>query len=643
LNESATQQVGEIKRYQKSIDDIETFYIVEAVLKSKNKNPLLSPESRQETASNPQGSGAGSYTWKDFFGLIPKFIRLIIRLATKLFPNIQKFLNLIRNPVKFITDIIISKLGDDFGREIPKFGFFGKDFLQQLTEAKTYVDELREAKGIPDRIRAIKRRLESFLNTSLIKNYVFIGDDGVGRFVLDGSSLLTLFGSAPILQGLPSISFGLQTNFSSLISSQPQPPIKLIFSINRNLRGKSLGKGDLLGNTLESVNEKLENSSLLKNGLSPSGPLYVKNEIITSAGGTQSIEELSIRYSTGVFREDVIYEYIYLTEEIENLISEAESLIDLGDSESISQATRILEEALAVSPNRKNKLVQDKLDSLKKLQGLFFTQPLLDFMLNFVALPLKVIIGIIKYILNFFKSLANPFELPGKIIDFISFKWLIDFFNPISKNSMFAMAGILFDIQTFFQVWLPSLKAGTKSKYDLNEILKLPWVTFPTYTKDEFYAKTFGSELTAPRVKFPIPVPAMIVSSLLCLIEALINAFIDFIWSILGMVDPETGKWIVIKPPYLKICKNSNNRISPNDIMKLLSISVPDLSNPETGATGSEKNPSLVDSDDTTFNFTYNVLTSDGRSVQDLNREELDKFMEENENLIYTFNFDTSE
>jgi hypothetical protein len=211
---------------------------------------------------------------------------------------------------------------------------------------------------------------------------------------------------------------------------------------------------------------------------------------------------------------------------------------------------------------------------------------------------------------------------------------------------MFAMAGILFEIQTFFQVWLPSLKAGSKPSYDLNEILKLPWVTFPTYSKDEFYAKMFGAELTAPPIKFPIPVPVLIVSSLLCLMEAIINSFIDFIWAIFGMVDPESGKWIVIKPPYIKICKDSNNRISPKDVVKLLNMTVPDLSNPVSGATGTAKNPSLTDddeSDENTFNYTYNILTSDGRSVTQLNREELDKFMEENANLSYTFNFNDSE
>jgi hypothetical protein len=62
----------------------------------------------------------------------------------------------------------------------------------------------------------------------------------------------------------------------------------------------------------------------------------IKNEILSQAGGIQTIEEVSIQYSTGEFKEGVKYDYIYLTEDIEALIKEADSLIDIGDSESLN-------------------------------------------------------------------------------------------------------------------------------------------------------------------------------------------------------------------------------------------------------------------------------------------------------------------
>ena len=246
------------------------------------------------------------------------------------------------------------------------------------------------------------------------------------------------------------------------------------------------------------------------------------------------------------------------------------------------------------------------------------------------------------YILNFFKSLTNPFQLPVKIIQFLTFTWLIEFFNPTSPNSMLAMSDILFDIKKFFTEWLPGLTSGTKTTFDMSEIIKLPWMTFPTFKLEELKSMLFGSGLPGGvSVKFPIPIPVLILSSILCLIEAIINSFIDFIWAIFGLVDPESGRWIVIKPPYLKLCKDSNKSISPKDILKLLNLSTPDMGSGKTGS-GIAKNPSVTDddqSDESSFNFIYDIKTSDGRSIMDLDDEELKDFMEKNKDIQYTFNF----
>ena len=636
--ESQTQEVAQIYRYQRFVDDVETYYIVEAVLKSKNTNPLLSENDKNNNSGSNKGrnkGGGGSYTWTDIFRVIPKFIRLVIRIATKLIPEIQKFLNLIRNPASFITDIIIAKLGDDFGRDVPKFGFFSKDFIDQLKQLKSYTQQLKNSKGDLAKIQVTKQRLNSFLNASLLKNYVTIDDNGKGRFILDGSATIRLFGDAPILKGLPGITFGLETNLSSLISTEPKAPFKLIFSLDRFASSSSKTLPEFLGLTSDNINKQIQDSNLYNTNLK--GPLVVKNEIKTEAGGIQTIEEVSIQYSTGVFKEGVDYTYIYLTEEVIKLVQEADELQSIGDSESIGKAIKILEEAERIDSN--NKLIKEKLGSLRRLQSVFTTQPLLDFMLNLVTLPLKVIIGIIKYILDFFKSLTNPFTLASKIIKFLTFTWLLDFFNPISKNSMFAMAGILFDIQTYFTVWLPSLKTKAKSSYDLNDIIKLPWIKFPTYTHEQYYAITFGSGLPGGiNVKFPISIPVLILNSILCLIEAIINSFIDLVWAVLGLVDPESGRWIVIKPPYISLCKASNNDLSPKDIVNLLNLTLPDMSQGETGG-GIAKNPSLNDDAGNTFNFIYDIKTSDGRSVLELDQQELDKFMDQNKDLQFTFNF----
>jgi hypothetical protein len=632
-SESVTQQVEQIYRFQRRIDDVETFYIVEAVLKSQNQNPLESAGDAADRAgsggSGSGGRGGGSYTWKNIFGVIPKFIRLAIRIATKLFPAIQQFLNLIRNPASFVTDIIIAKLGDDFGTDVPKFGFFSKEFLDQLKQLKQLVTSIKNNRFNPQNLQVARRQLKLFLNSSLLKNYVFVDDLGRPKFLLDGAATIKLFGDAPILQGLPSIVFGIETNLGSLATPEPKVPFKLIFGINRVGSGSNKSLPAFLGITDDNLNRQIAASALVNSALNPGVPFSVKNEIVTGAGGVQTLEEVSIEYSTGAFKAGVDYTYIYLTEEVVKLLMEAEALESNGDSDSIKQAIALLEEAQSYGTN--NKLINEKLAALRKLEAAFSSQPIFDFMLNLVCLPLKVIIGIIKFILNFFKSLTNPFSLPGQIVNFLTFKWMLDFFSPISPNSMFAMAGILFDIEKFFSVWLPGLQSGTKLSYDMNEIISLPWVTWPTFELEQFRAIS------------KVPIPILILSTILCLIEAIINCFIDFIWAILGLVEPLNGKWIVIKPPYINLCKDLNLNPSAKDIAKILDLSISDITPvTSTASVNTAKNPSVTDEDeldDNTFNFLFDVDVSDGRKKTSLNQEELDKFIEANEGVQFKFNF----
>jgi hypothetical protein len=221
--------------------------------------------------------------------------------------------------------------------------------------------------------------------------------------------------------------------------------------------------------------------------------------------------------------------------------------------------------------------------------------------------------------MDVFMSFANPFELPGKIIDFVSFKWMLDFFNPTSKNSMFAMAGILFDVQTFLTVWLPSLEAGTMDKFDLSKIIKLPWIPkLPTYDKEQFRSLIYGLEGGGK----PRMIPLMMLNSILCLIEAIINCFIDFVWGLLGL-------GALIPPPHIRLCKNGNDDLSPKDIMDLLNGDYFD-----EGITQAANN----DNPSPNYNFVYNIKTSDGRDIRELNRVELDKWIEENKDLQFIFN-----
>jgi hypothetical protein len=120
-------------------------------------------------------------------------------------------------------------------------------------------------------------------------------------------------------------------------------------------------------------------------------------------------------------------------------------------------------------------------------------------------------------------------------------------------------------------------------------------------------------------------IPIMMVSSILCLIEGIINGFIDFVWGLLGL-------GALIPPPHIKLCKDSNGDLSPKDIMDLLNGKYFDdaISAASKGKVG-------VEPEGSNYNFVYNIKTSDGRDVRDLNQIELDKWMEENKDLQFIF------
>ena len=602
------QDIEQIYRYMITEDDTETYYIVEGILSSNNKRKLNTPSGANGGSGG--SSGAGDYSLPDVTGAIPVFIELLIDILTKLVPAIQQLMTLIKNPPKFITDIIIAKLGDNFGSEAEKFGFFSKPFLD---DAK----KLSQIKGSSSSNQNKINQMKDFIKNSRLKNYFHVNNLGEPRFILDGIAAIGLFGDAPMLSGLPGIKFGIETKIGSLASLDPKIPFNLVFNGPKPSSLKSIP--DLSGMTSDDINRQvtpdsmISKSSLANTNFTPK--LEVKNEIKTQVGDTISIEEVSIQYSTGIFKEGVDYTYIYVTEYVKKLIDDAQSYQDQGD---LPKAISSLQEAARLDPQ--NNFIKDNLDQLLKISDGLGSQPILDFILNFVTLPIKVVFGIIKYIMDFFKSLTNPFELPGKISDFVSFKWMLDFFNPVSKNSMFAMAGLLFDIKTFLTVWLPSLESGSMNSFDLNKIIKLPWVLkLPTYNKKQFKTLIYGIDGGG----VPRMIPIMMLSSILSLIEGIMNGFIDFIWKLLGIE-------AIIPPPYINLSKDTNGNLSPKDIMDLLNGNYFSSDISSSGSTG-------VSSQSSKTNFVYEVKTSDGRDVKDLNQFELDKWMDENKDLQFIF------
>ena len=592
----ANQDIEQIYRYMTSEDDTETYYIVEGVLSSKNKNPISSIIDQAEGSIG----GGGNYHIKDAIKAIKPFISLMIQIFTKLFPAIDLLLDLIKNPSTFILDIVTDKFGTGVG--LSHFGFFSKDFINDLKK----VGSKSKTNPTPSDVKEMK----SYVKNSSLKNYVYITDAGVAKFILDGVSSVKLFGD---LIKLPGLKFGLKVQLSSLLTNNPQIPFLPILGGSVPSTDKTLA--EILGISHDIINQQMK-LSVLANSTSYSSNLS-SNTFTTQAGSNVYSEDISIQYSTGVYIPGVDYTYIYVTDYVRGLLVKAGEYEDQGDYPSAIDA---LNDAQKSDPN--NQFIKDKISELKKLlakslEGLALAgiQPILNFVLSMVTLPLKLVLGIVQYIMDFFKGLTNPFELPSKIVDFVSFKWMSDFFNPTVPTSLLGLSGIKFDIQKYLLEWIPGAKANSKSSFDMNQISKLPWTNLPTYNLDQIKSMIF------PNSSIPKMIPLLQLNGILGIFEGIFNGIVDFMWALFGIGG------IINPPPHIKLTKETNDDLSPLDIMNLL--------NGNYFSSGTQSfNPNIQPS-----NFIYEIKTSDGRNIRDLNRDELQKWMEENKNFQFIFDF----
>jgi hypothetical protein len=558
--DGSLQTIDQIYRFMKSEDDIETYYIIEGVLPSNNKNTF--PVDGATNPPSSQDTGGGYYRFTDFFGAIKVFIDMVIDIFTKIIPAIQTLIDLISNPASFIVnDVILKKLGDNNKLDGIKFNFLSGDFISKFSQLESMSPKDRK----------------DFVKGSQLRNYVFVSDVGDYRFLLDGSALTSIFG----------ITFGI--NLTNLIPS-------LIFSRTSAPSDKTLKS------FLGLPNEKIcKNNRSNTNLGSKEGSV---NQIKTSSNGTEHAENVSIQYSTGRFIKGVDYEYIYVSQYISGLLKEAGDL----ENSDIDKALIKYKEALSKDPD--NTFIKNKIEELDKAGNT--TQPLLDFMLDMTTFPLKVIKGIIDYIMDFFKSLSNPFELVDKVLEFVSFKWIIDFFEP---TNLLNLIGIKFDIPTF-NSWLSNIDSYPKDHmFDLSSIIDLP-----------FMPKLFS--VNPEQLKLLSKSPISMLNSILCLIENIVNGFIDFIWAIFGLES-------ILEPPHIKLCKDTNGDLSLSDLLDVLNGNYVDsLSNGKVG-----KNKVGSDGSKGNYDFTYEIKLPDGRNVRDLNREELRKFIDEHGDIQYDFKF----
>lgn len=618
------QEIEVIKRYMLTDLDTESYYIIEGILTDKNKQ-----------TDNVVGSKPGEdyYKLPHAIGAIKVFLSLAVDIAVKLLPQMLKIIKLFSNPANFVVEIIKEKMGEGFS-------IFSKESFKTFETAAKEKDKLKNVKPSER-----ERKIKGVFSGSPLQDHVFVNNKGDFKFLLDGLALLPFS-----IFGLPDFPFGMELNFDKI----PETPIKLIFKQNLNTAK--------VKNLQQFLNPKIKDfkgpgSDGLATGLNLSDLRPIKNDSIyknpkkpVEYNNPNNFEVIDIKYSTGTFINGIDYNYVYINQDTENVIKNAENLINEPDEsvdvEKLKLAIEDLENELKKDPN--NKAIKDALKKLKaKKRGVNdSSQPILKMLLGFVTLPIKIIGGIIEWLINFFKSLTNPLTLPSKIVELLSFSWIMKFFTPLG---ILELAGVKFEPKKILEwcvlvnipnvlkpptnspeipqgVNLPELKyykdAFPKGRYlipddyelvDWHEILSMPFMPkLPIYT-----ARQHREMCTRP-VKMIMPT--------LCLIEKVINGIIDFIWSILG-IEP------LIPAPHIKLCSKS----ADPDISDLIKIKN-DLDK-DSGLTSSIPSGKKQEDLPADAGFLYDITLDNGTVVKGLNYEEMKEYLKKHEDVGYDFQF----
>jgi hypothetical protein len=616
-SEDEPQEVAVVKRYMLTDLDTESYYVVEGVLRNAPQDDPLD--------TVPASASDGYYRLPDALGALKVFLGILVSIFSKLIPQINKLINLFKNPSKFVTDIISEKAGENIL-------FLNKDSMRTFTDGFKKVTELVKIPNKPlppeqimlgdnvkyttglllngKRVEAIKELKKLFKNSNL-SNYVFVDDEGKLTSIFDGTAMIP-FGIFGI--NLP---FGIKLD-SNLIT-EGKSPLQLIFPKDFKLRDvKDLTKSL----NLKKFDDEQPN---LKDFIQPA--LNLSDEFIVKFqdGSQRILPENSL--DEFVLDNKTKYNFIFVEEDTQQTILNVDKLLESGSQDDLQLALDKVDKALKSKP--KDNLLREKFDRIKELlDKLEISQnPLLKLLLGLITLPIKLIGGIVEWLLNFFKSLANPATLPQKMIELLSFQWVMQFFTP---KGLLEVAGIRFkpekQIEWATQVLIPGKGTGLLPKSlklpeDIKNLgfnkLKIKSDNFLSGDDDKiidlslFLNVIFNVKLptlSPLQLRQNLKLPAPLLSGFLCFIEKIINAIIDFVWATLGIE-------AIIAPPHIKLCNKDKN--DPENASKI---------------TSGQNDANLEE-------FYYEVKLEDGQILNFINREELDKFISENIDLNYDFNF----
>lgn len=709
------QEIEVIQRYMLTDTDTESYYIIEGILTDKNTQTDGVPKNGGNSAP-----GGGYYRMPHALGATKVFLSLIVDIFSKLIPQITKLIALFKNPGSFIIEIIKEKLGEGFS-------IFSKEAFNTFEKAKSIKDDKvgeakstangkvdsvtstatdkvdnatskgsskvdgstsaandkvgdlnNKANGVSERTSDKVNKLKDTFKNSPLSNHVFVDKKGNYKFLLDGLAMLpfSIFGV-----NLP---FGAELNFDKI----PSSPIKLIMDAKlskvKNMQDFLMPKiKDFKGpgstGVAPTAAGKLAPGLNISDIKTMDSPIYKSNSKIKN-----DTDAVDIKYSTGEFINGVNYNYIYINQDTNKTLTDANEILNTPnesvDLEKAKKTTEDLNDALKKDPT--NTALKDALNKLKAKLGSLAdnTQPLIKMLLGFVTIPIKIVGGIIEWLMKFFKSLTNPLTLPAKIVELLSFSWIMDIMSPAG---LMKLIGIKFKPEKLAE-WcaltkvpnpkipsIPKIPTPNLPNIPIPKVpevpglpgvpgIELPGLEMPQvpqfdlpslkYYKDaspkgkflvpddydiadlnEFFSAPFIPKLptyTARQFRENCTRPLKLALPTLCFFEKIINGIIDFIWSTLGIE-------ALIPPPHIKLCSKS---VDPdiNDAIKLANdMNKASAESVKTGGTFSNGNNNVP----TDADFLYDITLDNGTVVKGLNYEQMQKYVKDHENVGYDFKF----
>ena len=312
-----------------------------------------------------------------------------------------------------------------------------------------------------------------------------------------------------------------------------------------------------------------------------------------------------------------------LISEADEYISDADSLTDTKEdkAEAINlriKATEKLQIAQNLEPD--NKEVQERLDSLQSNTGVQ-TNMLFQAITEIIALPIKIVLKVIEWILDFFKSLT-PTKLVTKIPEFLTFSWITDFFKP---SGIMELIGIKVN-PSKLTTWASEVDpigstASSTKEYDTSEVLSTPFMgKLDTYDTNSLPSIINGGSKVL-----------ILITSLFTFVQEIINEILCFLFNVFN-IDK------LIDCPKIGLSKFADGSLSEEDINLLLEqddINFLSQSDTTQGEVGNSDEVNEIYS----RIYSYNIELEDGTVIENLNYEEMRAFVANNNELSYTYNF----